>query len=172
ASPWLTFPLSCGRRSGLLPPTFSINSNNGVELSLPSCFNIAPQRDLTITPRIIKKRRVQPHATLRYLSASYSGTLTGEYLPDDRLAHRNRYAIYWQQQQNFGGGFGGYVYYNKVSDNTYPEDLASISNPFVTGTQTPYQQVPARTYDNGPLSVVARQPHSTTRPPTTAPRSS
>jgi LPS-assembly protein len=29
ASPWLTFPLSGDRRSGLLPPTFSMNSNNG-----------------------------------------------------------------------------------------------------------------------------------------------
>ncbi|KAB0632421.1 LPS biosynthesis protein [Burkholderia stagnalis] len=169
ASPWLTFPLSGERRSGLLPPTFSINSNNGFELSLPYYFNIAPNRDLTITPRIITKRGVQTQATFRYLSASYSGTLTGEYLPDDRLAHRNRYAIYWQHQQNFGSGFGGYVYYNKVSDNTYPEDLASISNQFVTGTQTLYQQEAGLTYNNGPWSVLARYQHWQTLPPSSAP---
>ncbi len=31
ASPWLSFPLSGDRRSGLLPPTFSLSSSNGFE---------------------------------------------------------------------------------------------------------------------------------------------
>lgn len=170
ASPWLTFPLSGERRSGLLPPTFSMNSNNGFELTLPYYFNIAPNRDLTITPRIISRRGVQTEATFRYLSPTYSGTLTANYLPDDRLAHRNRYAIYWQHQQNFGGGFGGYVYFNKVSDNTYPEDLGS-TNEFINGTQTLYQQEAGLTYNNGPWSVLARYQHWQTLPPSIAPYS-
>src|ERR1700761_2596588 len=58
ASPWLSFPLSGDRRSGLLPLTFSVSSSNGFELSLPYYFNIAPNRDLTITPRIISRRGV------------------------------------------------------------------------------------------------------------------
>ena len=145
----MTFPLSGERRSGLLPPTFSMDSKNGFELTLPYYFNIAPNRDLTLTPRIISRRGVMAEATFRYLSPSYSGTFTANYLPDDRLAHRNRYAIYWQHQQNFGGGFGGYVYYNKVSDNTYPEDLGS-ANQFINGTQTLYQQEAGVTYNNGP----------------------
>lgn len=171
ASPWLTFPLSGDRRSGLLPPTFSMNSNNGFELSLPYYFNIAPNRDLTITPRIISKRGVQTQATFRYLSTSYSGTFTGEYLPHDALAKRDRYAIYWQHQQNFGNGFAGYVYYNKVSDNTYPEDLSSLSNQFVNGTQTLYQQEAGLTYNNGPWAVLARYQHWQTLPPSIAPYS-
>lgn len=76
ASPWMTFPLSGERRSGLLPPTFAINSSNGFELSLPYYFNIAPNRDLTLTPRIISRRGVMTEATFRYLSPSYSGTFT------------------------------------------------------------------------------------------------
>jgi len=32
ASPWLSFPLSGDRRSGILPPTFSLSSSNGFEL--------------------------------------------------------------------------------------------------------------------------------------------
>ncbi|MGU7775387.1 LPS-assembly protein LptD [Burkholderia sp. MR1-5-21] len=170
ASPWLTFPLSGERRSGLLPPTFSMNSNNGFELSLPYYFNIAPNRDLTITPRIISKRGVQTEATFRYLSPTYSGTFTANYLPHDALAKRDRYAIYWQHQQNFGNGFGGYVYYNKVSDNTFPEDLGSM-NQFVNGTQTLYQQEAGLTYNNGPWSVLARYQHWQTLPPSIAPYS-
>lgn len=168
-SPWLTFPLSGDRRSGFLPPTFSpFSSTNGFELSLPYYFNIAPNRDLTITPHIISKRGIFTQATFRYLSTNYSGTLTGEYLPDDRVAHRNRYAIFWQHQQNFGNGFGGYVYYNKVSDNLYPEELGS-TNQFVNGVQTVYQQEAGLTYNNGPWSVLGRYQHWQTLPPSAAP---
>jgi LPS-assembly protein len=168
-SPWLSFPLSDARRSGLLPPTFSMSSTNGVELSLPYYFNIAPNRDLTITPRIISKRGVQTQAMYRYLSSTYSGTFTAEYLPNDAITKTNRYAIYWQHQQNFGNGFGGYVNYNKVSDNTYPEDLASASDQFLNGTPTLFQQEAGLTYNNGPWSVLTRIQHWQTLPPSVAP---
>ncbi|WP_257744455.1 LPS-assembly protein LptD [Burkholderia glumae] len=168
ASPWLTFPLSGERRSGFLPPTVSLSSTNGFELSLPYYFNIAPNRDLTLTPEIIAKRGMFTRAEFRYLSPNYSGSLTGEFLPNDRLTHTNRYAVYWEHQQNFGGGFGGYVYYNKVSDNTYPEDLGA-TNQFINGTQTLYQQEAGLTYNKGPWSVLTRYQHWQTLPPSIAP---
>ncbi|MGY6156505.1 LPS-assembly protein LptD [Paraburkholderia graminis] len=169
ASPWLSFPLSGERRSGILPPTFSLSSTNGFELSVPYYFNIAPNRDLTVTPRIISKRGVQLQSTFRYLSPTYSGSITGEYLPNDRLTKTNRYALYIQHNQNFGNGFGGYIYYNKVSDNTYPEDLSSSSNQFMNGTQLLYQQEAGLTYNNGPWSVLAREQHWQTLTPSVAP---
>ena len=169
ASPWLSFPLSGERRSGILPPTFSLSSSNGFELSVPYYFNIAPNRDLTVTPRLISKRGVQLQSTFRYLSPNYSGSITGEYLPDDRLTKTNRYALYIQHNQNFGDGFGGYIYYNKVSDNTYPEDLSSSVSQFQNGTQLLYQQEAGLTYNNGPWSVLAREQHWQTLTPSIAP---
>ncbi len=169
ASPWLSFPLSGDRRSGILPPTFSLSSSNGFELSVPYYFNIAPNRDLTVTPRLISKRGVQLQSTFRYLSPTYSGSITGEFLPDDHLTHTNRYALYIQHNQNFGNGFGGYIYYNKVSDNTYPEDLSSSVSQFMNGTQLLYQQEAGLTYNNGPWSVLAREQHWQTLPPSVAP---
>ena len=62
----------------LLPPTFSMDSKNGFELTLPYYFNIAPNRDLTLTPRIISRRGVMAEATFRYLSPSYSGHVYGQ----------------------------------------------------------------------------------------------
>ncbi|MFC0398278.1 LPS-assembly protein LptD [Paraburkholderia rhizosphaerae] len=159
ASPWMSFPLSGDRKSGILPPTFALSSNNGFELSLPYYFNIAPNRDLTLTPRIISRRGVLTDVNYRYLSPTYSGTFTGQFLPDDAITKTNRYAIYFQHNQNFGNGFGGYVYYNKVSDNTYPEDLSSTTNQFLNGTQLLYQQEAGLTYNNGPWSVLAREQH-------------
>ncbi|KAF1030304.1 MAG: LPS-assembly protein LptD [Burkholderia plantarii] len=170
SSPWLTFPLSGERRSGFLPPTFSLGSTNGFELALPYYFNIAPNRDLTLTPEIISKRGIFMRAEFRYLSPNYSGTLTGEFLRNDHITKTNRYAIYWQHQQNFGNGFGGYVYYNKVSDNTYSEDLGT-TNEFVNGTQTLYQQEAGLTYNNGPWSILTRYQHWQTLPPSVAPYS-
>jgi LPS-assembly protein len=169
ASPWMSFPLSGERRSGILPPTFSLSSSNGFELALPYYFNIAPNRDLTLTPRLISKRGVQLQANFRYLSPTYSGSITGEYLPDDHLTHTNRYALYIQHNQNFGNGFGGYIYYNKVSDNTYPEDLSSSVSQFMNGTQLLYQQEAGLTYNNGPWSVLAREQHWQTLTPSVAP---
>ncbi|WP_310119134.1 LPS-assembly protein LptD [Paraburkholderia terricola] len=169
ASPWLSFPLSGARRSGILPPTFSLSSSNGFELSVPYYFNIAPNRDLTITPRVISKRGVQVQSTFRYLSPTYAGSITGEFLPNDRLTRTNRYALYIQHNQNFGNGFGGYIYYNKVSDNTYPEDLSSSVNQFMNGTQLLYQQEAGLTYNNGPWSVLAREQHWQTLTPSIAP---
>jgi len=169
ASPWLSFPLSGARRSGILPPTFSLSSSNGFELSVPYYFNIAPNRDLTLTPRLISKRGVQTQASFRYLSPTYAGSITGEFLPNDRLTRTDRYALYIQHNQNFGNGFGGYIYYNKVSDNTYPEDLSSSVNQFMNGTQLLYQQEAGLTYNNGPWSVLAREQHWQTLTPSIAP---
>ncbi|MGN6234127.1 MAG: LPS-assembly protein LptD [Trinickia sp.] len=169
ASPWLPFPLSSERRSGLLPPTFSMSSTNGFELSVPYYFNIAPNRDLLLTPRLISKRGVQTQALFRYLSPTYSGSLTGEFLPNDALAHQNRYAVYWQHAQNLGGGFGAYVLYNRVSDQFYSRDLSSAGNEFVNGTQTLFQQEAGLTYGSGPWSVLARVQHWQTQQNSTPP---
>jgi LPS-assembly protein len=169
ASPWLSFPLTNDRRSGLLPPTASYSSKTGFEMTIPYYFNIAPNRDLTVTPRIMTNRGVLGEATYRYLSPTYSGTFTGDYLPNDSQTHTNRYAIFWQHQQNFGGGFAGYVNYNKVSDDQYPEDLGNASNQFLNGTQLLYQQEAGLTYSNGPWSVLAREQRWQTLQPSTPP---
>lgn len=168
ASPWLSFPLTGGRQSGFLPPTGSISSTTGFEMSLPYYFNLAPNYDLTLTPRIMSQRGVLISPSLRYLSAAYSGSLTVEYLPYDRITHAKRYAVFFTHNQNFGNGFGGYIYYNRVSDKTYPEDLAS-GNSFLLGTQMLYQQEAGLTYNRGPWTVLLREQHWQTLPPSAPP---
>lgn len=169
ASPWISFPLSGDRRSGVLPPTFSISSNNGYEIAVPYYFNIAPNRDLTFTPELISRRGVFMQATARYLSTNYSGSFTGEFLPDDAITKSNRYAIYFQHKQDLGNGFAAYVNYNRVSDNQYPADLGSTSSQFLNGTQTLFQQEAGVTYNNGPWSVLARVQHWQTIQPSLPP---
>jgi LPS-assembly protein len=56
--PYLTFPLSDKRKSGVLPPTIGLDNVNGFELVLPYYWNIAPNRDATFTPKVMTKRGV------------------------------------------------------------------------------------------------------------------
>src|SRR5436309_2827702 len=49
AFPFASFPLENRRRSGLLTPYYSHTSNRGLEFGLPYYWNIAPERDLTVT---------------------------------------------------------------------------------------------------------------------------
>ena len=70
-SPWLSFSLNNERKSGFLAPTFGTNSDNGFELSLPYYWNIAPNMDATITPRVFTKRGVQIGNEFRYLDTGF-----------------------------------------------------------------------------------------------------
>ncbi len=48
--PSFSFPLSNRRKSGFLPPSFGVDNVNGLELSVPYYWNIAPNRDATLYP--------------------------------------------------------------------------------------------------------------------------
>ena len=84
AAPVMDFPLNDDRRSGFLAPVFGYNSRSGADITTPYYFNIAPNRDLTLYPRLLTQRGLQLGAEYRYLDTSYSGALRGEFLPDDR----------------------------------------------------------------------------------------
>ncbi|MDI7047473.1 LPS assembly protein LptD, partial [Escherichia coli] len=149
ASPWLSFPLSVARRSGFLPPTFSFSSTNGVDVALPYYFNLSPNSDLTLTPRIMSKLGEMFTADYRYLQPNDSGSISVAWLPHDAITNTDRYSIAVNQTWKIGSGFGAYVNYNRVSDSTVVTDLAS-GVAFPTGSTTLYQQEAGLTYSNGP----------------------
>ena len=57
ALPTLSFPLTDARKSGWLPPSVNIDNRSGVELAVPYYWNIAPNRDATIAPRVMHAPR-------------------------------------------------------------------------------------------------------------------
>jgi LPS-assembly protein len=123
-SPWLSFSLDNQRKSGLLSPSFGTTNTSGTEISVPWYWNIAPNMDATITPRIMQKRGVQWGTEFRYLDANYSGQTQVDYLPNDHLENKRRFGYVIQHQQNFGYGFSGNLNLNGVSDDTYFRDLS------------------------------------------------
>ncbi len=170
AAPVMDFPLNDDRRSGFLAPVFGYNSRSGADVTLPYYFNIAPNRDLTLYPRLLSTRGLQLGAEYRYLDTSYSGVLRGEFLPDDREAGRNRWSISAVHTQRLAPGLTAYINYNKVSDNTYPDDLGRS---IVTATQRQYVQEGGVTYSIGDWVALARvqkfQTLSTATTPLSAP---
>lgn len=126
ASPYLSLPLSDERRSGLLAPTFELNTNSGVGVGIPYYFNIAPNRDFTLLPRLMSKRGVQLGGEFRYLEPNYSGNVQMEYLPNDLILHHDRWFYRLRHQQNLPSVLPGLSFYAdvaRVSDATYPSDL-------------------------------------------------
>src|SRR5690625_76153 len=57
-SPLFGFPLREERKSGFLSPIYGFSSNSGLELALPYYFNLAPNYDATLTPRLLGKREI------------------------------------------------------------------------------------------------------------------
>lgn len=86
--PWFPFPVDNRRRSGLLYPAIGSSGRNGFDYRQPIYFNLAPNRDATLTPRLMTSRGVQLGAQFRYLNNAGAGTLDFAYLPSDKLTDR------------------------------------------------------------------------------------
>lgn len=152
-SPWMDFPLNDQRKSGFLSPVFGSTTNGGKELALPYYWNIAPNRDATIAPRVMTKRGVLLNNEFRYLESRYGGELQVDVLPSDALANRSRTHIALMHSQAIAGRLNGYVNLNSVSDDAYFRDLGSTVN---TTSQANLLQEVALAYGDGWWNATAR----------------
>ncbi|HET7775973.1 MAG TPA: LPS-assembly protein LptD, partial [Azospira sp.] len=124
--PSMSFALNNQRKSGFLAPTFGTDSRSGAMLTAPYYWNVAPNMDLTVAPRMMTKRGLQIGGEFRYLDYNYNGYARGEYVPTDNVRNLdNRYAFNIWHQHNFGNGFSGLLNLNKVSDDFFYTDLSS-----------------------------------------------
>ena len=129
AFPTISFPLSEKRKSGLLPPSFNLDSTSGFEVSQPYYLNIAPNRDATLTTTAMSKRGIDLDAELRYLERDYAGKLRVNFLPQDKLRRANRWSYALQHSGSLNTGFsqignvGLSLNLNRVSDNNYWRDF-------------------------------------------------
>ncbi|MCD6043521.1 MAG: LPS-assembly protein LptD, partial [Burkholderiales bacterium] len=95
-APYVTFPLEDRRKSGLLTPYYAQTSTRGFEFGVPYYWNIAPERDLTLTPVTMAKRGFQLKNHFRYLDRPYAGELRVELLPEDKAFGDSRTGVSWQ----------------------------------------------------------------------------
>jgi len=126
ASPWLSFPLRKERKSGFLLPTYGTSTNVGLEFSLPYYFNLAPNYDLTLTPRYMAKRGLQLGAQARYLGQHYSSQLEGAYLSKDMRDRTARWMVHWTHSHHLGNGLQASLNVQRVSDDNYFRDFTQL----------------------------------------------
>ena len=123
--PWLRFPLDDRRRSGFLFPTVGTSDSGGPELSTPFYWNLAPNRDWTITPRIMSRRGVLWRNQLRYLGHHYEGKLEADYIGHDRLTDDDRYLLRLRQRNRIGRHWRLDLDGQQVSDASYFADYSN-----------------------------------------------
>jgi LPS-assembly protein len=131
ALPVLSFPLTDARKSGWLPPSINVDSRSGVELAVPYYWNIAPNRDATVTPRIITRRGLAVDGEFRYLEPAYQGAALLEWLPQDRLSGTSREALRWSHLGQLGGGVRFSADLARVSDDDWWKDFPSSERSFL-----------------------------------------
>lgn len=150
AAPFAFFPLEHRRKSGFLTPYYGSNSRRGLEVGIPYYWNIAPERDATITPIYMSRRGLLLKNEARYMERSYAGEARFEYMPQDKAFGGSRQGMSWQHTQTILPNLRAVVDYNRVSDDRYFVDLASQVRQVSIGN---LQQDAYVTYNNTALGV-------------------
>jgi LPS-assembly protein len=132
-TPYMSFPITDARKSGVLTPEIGSTGRSGNELSLPYYWNIAENYDATITPRLLTDRGLQVGTEFRYLFSNSDGKMEVEYLPNDNKFNGNRHQLRFDHETLFDNGWRNQIDFTDVSDNQYYEDLGgSISITSIT----------------------------------------
>ena len=125
-SPYLSFSLHQGRKSGFITPHYGSTNTGGTEITVPYYWNIAPNRDYTLSPRVMTRRGVLANNEFRYLEPNYSGETLAEIMPDDRGRNgAQRWAYTVRHRQMLPRDWFGTLNLQKVSDDTYFTDLST-----------------------------------------------
>jgi len=123
-APYLSFPISDARKSGVLAPQIGSTNRSGNQLLVPFYWNIAPNYDATITPRELTDRGFQLGAQFRYLTDTMNGSLDAEHLATDSMYDdKSRTMMQLKHRTMFVNGWRNRIDYREVSDSQYFEDL-------------------------------------------------
>lgn len=123
--PRITYPVTNQRKSGFLIPDVGNSERRGFDLAVPWYWNIAPNYDATITPRLMTDRGLQMGGEFRHLNRRSEGVLTGEFLKDDDKTQQDRWLMAIDNQTFLPLGWRSTIDAIDVSDSNYFEDLSS-----------------------------------------------
>lgn len=128
--PYFNFPIDSRRATGFLLPSVGFNSNDGVRVTTPYYFNLAPNYDATITPTIFSNRNPMLTGGFRYLTSDFgSGRIEGAYLAKDKqYANKDRSHLFFDHlwQSKVIDNLSAYATYRHVSDNQYLSDFDTL----------------------------------------------
>ena len=141
--PYVKFPISERRSSGLLFPSISRDQENGLDFSQPIYLNLASNYDATITPRYIQHRGTGVETKFRHLNSWSKSQLAASFLGKDKGGNnkyqkdpttglypnqgQDRYLISLKHQGNFAQSWSSVIDINNVSDKNYFSDIGQMT---------------------------------------------
>jgi LPS-assembly protein len=125
--PYFSFPVNDQKQSGILYPIPASNSSTGISIEQPVYWNIAPNYDLTFSPRFMAERGLQLKTEFRYLTDKHTGQANIEYLPNDQdfVENADRYFYRLVHSGQIGQNWRVNADINGLSDDNYIVDLGS-----------------------------------------------
>jgi LPS-assembly protein len=123
ALPRAGFPIDDRPRNGFLTPSLGASNAGGLDLRVPYYLRLAPNHDLTLSPRLVTDRGAMLGAEYRWLTRRQRGQLDVDWMPRDREADRSRYLWRVREQASLTGWLGLTADVARVSDPRYFEDL-------------------------------------------------
>lgn len=124
-TPYIRFPIDDRRKTGFLFPQIG-SSDDGVDLSAPYYFNIAPNYDATFTPRYISDRGAMGELEFRYLHSNNQGVIGGAYLDgDDEFNGEDRWLGSVAHSGTLFNLINTRINFASVSDDDYFTDLGT-----------------------------------------------
>lgn len=141
-SPYMRFPVGKERLSGFLFPSISLDTATGIDdIEVPYYWNIAPNYDLTFSPRWMSEHGTVLNLEGRHLSQYFESLANVSYMPDDRghydyrtqlkieqglkkdYTGEDRYMVNFLQKGGLGERWGTAIDYTDLSDKDYFLDL-------------------------------------------------
>ena len=137
--PYISFPLTDERSSGFLFPSYGSTHEGGYEIATPYYFNLAPNYDATLTPRLMMERGLLLGLEARHLGDASENNLELAYLPDDSLYDEStaslpastsppqakRWRVNYSANSNFYKNWNAFADYSAISDLDYYQDFGN-----------------------------------------------
>ena len=116
------------RMTGFLAPSLSKGSK-GLDISIPYYFNLAPNYDLVLSPKIITSRGAGLSSNFNYLTKHISGKIMFSGILNDREFKEemgessDRWLIQWFQRSDLLDNLSTKINFSSVSDMYYFRDI-------------------------------------------------
>ena len=126
--PYLRAAAGKDRLSGFLTPSIR-QGKDGLDISFPYYFNIAPNQDLELAPRYVEERGSGLGLSYRYLSDINEGEISLSGLSKDRKYKKetdkesSRWRGSWSQSSNINNQIFSEIKYEDASDEFYFRDV-------------------------------------------------
>ena len=137
-SPFMSYPLTDKRQSGILTPSFGSSGDSGTALSIPYYLNLAENYDATVEVTSLSDRGVLFDNEFRYLGQGRTRSLINfAYLENDDEYGDDRYIYKIDDNRNLyntlvsssngliGSIINSDISYNRVSDRDYFNDFGN-----------------------------------------------